>query len=109
MAREKVHYNAYGGGPDSLYQAFAHHFEWAAAALPLVRDERARLGALIALWVQSRQHYRGGAVARGRPLRWARLRLRVDPRTTRGTPPQEAAARLAWEGAARVLTKATVT
>lgn len=41
--------DAYGGGPDSLYQAFAHHFEWAAAALPLVRDERARFDALITL------------------------------------------------------------
>lgn len=41
--------DAYGGGPDSLYQAFARHFEWAAAALPLVRDERARFDALTAL------------------------------------------------------------
>lgn len=41
--------DAYGGGPDSLYQAFAHHFEWAAAALPLARDEQTRFDALIAL------------------------------------------------------------
>ncbi len=40
--------DAYGGGPDSLYQAFIHHFEWAVAALPLVQDEQVRVDALIA-------------------------------------------------------------
>lgn len=41
--------DAYGDGPDSLYQALIRHFEWAVAALPLVRDEQARFDALIAL------------------------------------------------------------
>lgn len=38
--------SAYGRGPDSFYQAFARHFEWAASALPGVQDEAARSGAL---------------------------------------------------------------
>lgn len=40
---------SYGGGPDSLYQALVHHFEAAAAALPLVPDEGTRLTGLLSL------------------------------------------------------------